>query len=43
VQLHAAGISIMKNQNGVEIRLKSTTQGASLKLAAEGLKLTVVQ
>jgi len=38
-----AGISVMKNQNGVEIRLKSTTQGASLKLAAEGLKLTVVQ
>jgi hypothetical protein len=36
-----AGVSIMKNQNGVVIELKSTTQGASLKLAAEGLKLTV--
>jgi hypothetical protein len=36
-----AGASIMKNQNGVEIRLTSTTQGASLKLAASGIKLTV--
>jgi len=38
-----AGITGMKNQNGVEIALKSTTQGASLKLAAEGLKLSVVK
>jgi len=38
-----AGATIMKNQNGVEIRLTSTTQGASLKLAAEGIKLTVQQ
>jgi len=38
-----AGISIMKNQNGVVIELKSTTQGASLKLAASGIKLTVEQ
>jgi hypothetical protein len=36
-----AGATIMKNQNGVEIRLRSTTQGASLKLAASGIKLTV--
>ena len=36
-----AGISAMRNQNGVVIELKSTTQGASLKLAAEGLKLSV--
>ena len=36
-----AGATIMKNQNGVEIRLTSTTQGASLKLAASGIKLTV--
>jgi len=36
-----AGITAMKNQNGVVIELKSTTQGASLKLAAEGLKLSV--
>jgi hypothetical protein len=38
-----AGVSIMKNQNGVTIELKSTTQGASLKLAASGLKLTLQQ
>jgi hypothetical protein len=38
-----AGITGMKNQNGVEIELKSTTQGASLKLAAEGIKLSVVK
>jgi hypothetical protein len=31
----------MKNQNGVVIEMKSTTQGASLKLAAEGVKLTI--
>src|SRR5262245_1065311 len=38
-----AGVSIMKNQNGVTIELKSTTQGASLKLAASGIKLTIDQ
>ena len=38
-----AGITAMKNQNGVTIELKSTTQGASLKLAAEGLKLSVIK
>ena len=38
-----AGATIMKNQNGVEIRRTSTTQGASLKLAASGIKLTVQQ
>jgi hypothetical protein len=36
-----AGILAMKNQNGVVIELKSTTQGAELKLAAEGLRLTL--
>lgn len=35
------GVTAMKNQNGVVIELKSTTQGANLKLAAEGLKLTL--
>ena len=35
------GITTMRNQNGVVIDLKSTTQGANLKLAAEGLKLAV--
>ena len=38
-----AGISAMKNQNGVTVELKSTTKGASLKLAAEGIKLTIVK
>jgi hypothetical protein len=33
----------MKNQNGVIIELKSTTQGANLKLAAAGIKLSVQQ
>ena len=36
-----AGAMIMKNQNGVVIRLNSTTQGASLKLAASGVRLTL--
>jgi hypothetical protein len=31
----------MKNQNGVVIELTSTTQGVNLKLAAEGVKLTL--
>jgi len=38
-----AGITAMKNQNGVTVELKSTTQGASLKLAAEGIKLSVIK
>jgi hypothetical protein len=38
-----AGWTGMKNQNGVVIELKSTTQGANLKLAAEGIKLSVVK
>ena len=38
-----AGKTAMKNQNGVVIELKSTTQGANLKLAAEGIKLSVVK
>jgi len=36
-----AGVAVMQNQNGVVIELQSTTQGASLKLAAEGLRLTL--
>jgi hypothetical protein len=35
------GVAVMKNQNGVVIELQSTTQGASLKLGAEGLRLTL--
>lgn len=36
-----ADVTVMKNQNGVVIHLKSTTQGASLKLATSGIKLTL--
>ena len=38
-----ANISAMKNQNGVVIHLTSTTQGLSLSLAAEGLKISLGQ
>ena len=33
----------MKNQNVVVIELVSTTQGANLKLAAEGVKFTLAK
>ena len=36
-----AGATIMKKQSGVVIELKSTTQGAGLKLAASGIRLTL--
>ena len=36
-----ADVAVMQNQNGVVIELQSTTQGASLKLGAEGLRLTL--
>jgi hypothetical protein len=36
-----ANVAVMQNQNGVTIELQSTTQGASLKLATEGLRLTL--
>jgi len=32
---------ILKNQNGVVLRLKGTQQGARLTLAAQGVKLTI--
>jgi hypothetical protein len=38
-----AGVTEMKNQNGVVIGMKSTTQGASLKLASEGIKLSIAK
>ena len=38
-----AGVTTMRNQNGVVIEMKSTTQGASLKVAAEGLKLSLAK
>jgi len=36
-----ADITVMRNQNGVVIELKSTTQGASLKLGVDGVRLTL--
>jgi hypothetical protein len=36
-------ISAMRNQNGVVIHLTSTTQGVSLSLAAEGLKISLAE
>jgi hypothetical protein len=36
-----AAATIMKNQNGVTIKLVSTTQGVNFKLAVEGVKLTL--
>ena len=36
-----AGVTKMKNQNGVVIELVSTTQGANIKLAAEGVKFAI--
>ena len=38
-----ASATIMKNQNGVVVELTSTTQGASLKLGAQGIKFTLDQ
>lgn len=38
-----AGITAMRNQHGVVIELKSTTQGANVKLAAQGINLSVVK
>ena len=35
------GATSMRNQNGVAINLLSTTQGLGLKLAPEGVKLTL--
>jgi hypothetical protein len=32
---------LMKNQNGVEIQLVSTTQGANVKIAASGVRLSL--
>jgi hypothetical protein len=36
-----AGVATMKNQNGVVIKLQSTTQGVNFKLAGEGVKITL--
>jgi len=34
-------VSVMRNQNGVLIEMTSTTQGASLKLGADGIRMTL--
>jgi hypothetical protein len=36
-----AGVTVMRNQNGVVVALTSTTQGASLLFGAEGIRLTL--
>jgi len=36
-----AGVSAMKNGNGVVLQLKSTTQGVNFKLAGAGVKFTL--
>ena len=36
-----AGATTMKNQNGVVIRLFTTTEGLNVKLAPEGVRLTI--
>ena len=36
-----AAINVMRNQNGVVIELTSTTQGASLKLGLDGVRLSL--
>jgi hypothetical protein len=36
-----AGVSSLRNSKGVVINLKSETKGANIKIAAEGLKLTL--
>jgi len=36
-----AGVTKMKNQNGVVIELVTTTQGVNVKLAPSGVKLTL--
>ena len=37
-----AELTVMRNQHGVVIELTSTTQGASLKFGAQGIRLTLV-
>ena len=36
-----AGVSSLRNDKGVVINLKSETKGANIKIAAEGLKITL--
>jgi len=36
-----ASVTVMRNQNGVVIEMTSTTQGASLKLGVDGVRLAL--
>ena len=36
-----AGVTVMRNENGVVIELKSTAQGASLKVGVDGVRLAL--
>ena len=36
-----AGVTTLRNEHGVGIELKSATKGANIKVAAEGLKLSL--
>jgi hypothetical protein len=36
-----AGLTALRNKEGVVLQLKSTTQGANIKVAVEGLKLAL--
>jgi hypothetical protein len=36
-----AGTTVMRNENGVVIWLTGTTQGLNIRLAAEGVRLTL--
>jgi hypothetical protein len=38
-----AGVTVMRNQNGVVVELTSTTQGASMLLGAKGIRLTLAK
>lgn len=38
----SGSVTAMRNQNGVEITLTITTQGLNVKLAAEGVKISLL-
>ena len=38
-----AGVTVMRNQNGVVVELTTTTQGASMLLGAKGIRLTLAK
>ena len=40
---HGEGASVMKNENGVVIKLRPETKGANLKFAGEGVKFTLLE